>query len=156
MDTFFDASIASVVVQETMDAEQKGGGTSLKVNWKSSLTENLISQAFIPNLDRPNVGSCYQCRSGNQRLAKTSSPPSAVHLDSSFLLHRIVSLQKRALVGRWHFSSMEDGQFRIWIGDKWNALLRYIPTIVRLMNHWYNFHFLKEQDLEMILSLPWV
>lgn len=51
---------------------------------------------------------------------------------------------------------MEDGQFRIWIGDKWNALLGYAPTIVRLMNNWYNFHFLKEQDLEIVFSLPWV
>lgn len=156
MDAFSDTSIASAMVRATMVAEQRGGGTSSMVNWKTSLIDNLIPQAFILNQGKLEDGSCYQSRSGKQRPTKTSYPPSAVHLDSSFLLDRIVSLQKHALVGRWHFPSMEDGQFRIWIGDNWNALLGYIPKIVRLMNNWYSFHFLKEQDLEIIFSLPWV
>ena len=45
---------------------------------------------------------------------------------------------------------------RDWVASKWKILPVYIPTISRVMNSSYNFHFLCQEDLEKILRSPWV
>lgn len=90
------------------------------------------------------------------RPAKITPPPSAICLDGVKLKDEIASLQSRALIGKWHFPDMSDEQMRAWLSARWNPLLGYTPTIVRLMRDWYSFHFLEVKDLYIIWGLPWV
>lgn len=69
------------------------------------------------------------------------------------LSDRINNMQNWALVGKWHFSKMDDSAMRV-LHSKWHVLLDYMPTVVRLLNGWYNFHFLCQEDLEKIQSIP--
>lgn len=45
---------------------------------------------------------------------------------------------------------------RKWVETKWKSLLGYMPLVVQLMNGWYNFHFLSQDDLHKIKALPWI
>lgn len=90
------------------------------------------------------------------RPIKTGPPPKAISVNNAFLTERIDSLQKLALVGKWHFPLMKDSETRQWLSDQWSPILGYTPIISLMMKDWYSFHFLKEKDLEVILGKPWV
>lgn len=45
---------------------------------------------------------------------------------------------------------------RCWVEIKWKTLLRYMPSVVRLMNGWYNFHFHSQDDLNKMKTLSWI
>jgi len=85
---------------------------------------------------------------------KTSSPPKAISLDSSYLSDRIGSLQNLTLVGRCHFPEMDDVAMRKWLDERWKPFIGYTPIISRLMKEWYFFHFLKASNLEAVLKSP--
>ena len=69
------------------------------------------------------------------------------------LLDKVISLQKYALVGIWYFSDLLEEEMRDWVESKWKTLLDYAPMVSKLVNSWYNFHFLCQEDLEKILRL---
>jgi len=51
---------------------------------------------------------------------------------------------------------MEDSETRKWIDKKWKLMLGYMPTVVRILEGWYRFHFLSQEDLEKIIAIPWI
>jgi hypothetical protein len=69
---------------------------------------------------------------------------------------RVTSLAKRALVGRFFYLKMQNTRLDRWVQDCWKPILGYCPRINHLSNHWLIFHFLSEDDLQQILSTPWI
>jgi len=67
------------------------------------------------------------------RPIKSGPPPKAISVNNAFLTERIDSLQKFALVGKWHFPLLKDPELRKWLSDKWSPILGYTPIISRLM-----------------------
>lgn len=153
--TPMDNSTASALVRATLDAKKAHINLSANVEWAATLYADIIPSSQKEQCSRGGNSVSLPKRKHN-RPVKASPLPNAINLDGPLLLDRISSLQKRALVGRWHFPSMEETQFRNWIMARWTPLLVYSPSIVRLMNDWFSFHFLREQDLEIIFSKPWV
>ncbi len=43
-----------------------------------------------------------------------------------------------------------------WVETKWKKLLGYMPSVLKLMNGWYNFHFMSQDNLNKINALPWI
>lgn len=88
--------------------------------------------------------------------AKPINPDSKTKLLSfgyDVMSYRVVSLHKRALVGRWYFSDLQYkhvivGSIKMiayhGVQSKWS------PIMSCLMNDWYNFHLLHQEDLDKI------
>jgi len=91
----------------------------------------------------------------NQNPVKTTPLPATIKLDNIHLTEHIESLQELALVGRWHFSEMDDARMRKWLGVQWKPLIGYIPIVSNLMKEWYCFHFLSSSDIDTIQKRPW-
>jgi len=64
---------------------------------------------------------------------KISTPVPILSFGHDVLLDHITSLQKRALVGRWYFSEIDEVEMRQWLAKKWKILVGYVPTVVKLM-----------------------
>jgi len=69
---------------------------------------------------------------------------------------RVTSLAKRALVGKFYYLKMNKIRLDRWVQDYWKPILGYSPRISQLSNQWLIFHFLSEEDLQQILSTPWI
>lgn len=72
------------------------------------------------------------------------------------LWDKVISLQNRALVGRWHSFETKDLDMVGCVTAQWTSFLGYTPKLSKLINHWFSFHFLQWEDAECILSWPWV
>lgn len=133
MEILSDVSASSALVWATIEAEKAFGGVSYQKDWQSKV-ENIIIPPFSMTVrDIEGGKDDFLQRRKKQQPLKTIPPPSACNLDNAFLADRITSLQKRALLGRWHFPDMGDSQMHLWLGKQWNHLLGYIPKFVRLM-----------------------
>lgn len=134
MDFPFHNSVASALVRATLEAEKVHVSESANAEWAASLYTEIFPASQKDLTPKGGDFTSLPKRKHNRPI-KSSPPPEAINLDGPLLLDRISSLQKRALVGRWHFPSMDESQFRSWIMAKWAPLLGYSPTIVRVMNH---------------------
>lgn len=45
---------------------------------------------------------------------------------------------------------------RGWVETKWKTLPGYMPSMVKLMNGSYNFHFISRDDLDKIKAVSWI
>ena len=125
----------------------------------SSLHVPPLSATPIPGkqnrCDQPSLGQ-EKDYNAHRNPIKLAPPPKAITICNSSLRLRVESLQLRALVRKWHFPEMTDGEMRAWIAEKWIPCISYVPIISRLMKDWYSFHFQTSSDLDFILQQPWV
>jgi len=108
MEILSDVSASSALVWATIEAEKAYDGLSRQGGLQSVLENSIISPS---SLTRQEIkGGEYEAprRKKKQHPIKTIPPPSTCKLDSFFLVDRITSLQKRALVGQWYFPDKED------------------------------------------------
>lgn len=67
----------------------------------------------------------------------------------------ISSLQKHTLVRRWYFDKTKNRHVGV-VRLQWTWILDYPPKFCHLMNDWYKFHFMSQEDSTRILATPWV
>ena len=128
-----DTSDLEAMIQGAIQAELAQKSARGDSEWHSTLEEMLIHLS-VPQNDRRgllkekclisnnNLGKDITQKSwqeasykGNNKLVKTIPPPAAIIINSSHLSERIESLQTKALVGRWHFSELDDAKMRCWL-----------------------------------------
>lgn len=68
----------------------------------------------------------------------------------------VVRLREHMLVGRWEFIKMNGIQMKEWTQKSGASLLGYRPNVSVIVNRWFGFHFLNEEDALKIAGLPWV
>lgn len=45
---------------------------------------------------------------------------------------------------------------KVRIQNNWSLILQYKSKVGVLLNGWFGFHFLKQEDAKKIMSSPWV
>lgn len=140
-----------------VDSRKWGGPRSLDM-WCNILGEASPTSGFhVSHASQGGDQVAWGRHSKNkQRSIKMTSPPPTLSLENVVLIDRITSLDKQASVGRWHFADFSDSNMRDWVGKRWKTMLGYMLTVVGLLKGWYSFHFLSQEDLEKIKSLPWI
>jgi len=156
-----DSSATRALVQAAIQAEEAWEKAPSLTGWQATVEDMIINPSYKDSL-RYNKkcfgkdGSPSSFFNKSKNPVKTIPPRKAVSVEDATLANRIDSLKNLALVGKWQFPEMGDSDMRKWLAEKWSPLLGYTPIISRLMKEWYSFHFLKTQDLELILNNPWV
>jgi len=154
-----DTSAHEALIYATVEAKLSFGGrathleTGPPTSPSHSLPDGLHASSSLHSRSHLVHGHCARHPT---RAIKITEPTPNLAFRYDVLFDCVISLQKHALVGKWHFADMEDSDMHAWLHSKWHILLDYIPTIVRLLNGWYNFHFLCQEDLEKIKSVPWL
>lgn len=98
------------------------------------LPDSLHATPDLHGVDHAEIGQSTQCQ---QHSIKITSPTPALVFGHDVLIDHITSLQKRDLVGRWHFADLSEAEMRIWVDTKWKPMLGYMPTVVKLLCGWY-------------------
>ena len=62
----------------------------------------------------------------------------------------IPSLLLRALVGKMEFVQLSRANLLDWVREQWNPFIQNVPKVLALVNGWYLFHFLSEDDRKAI------
>lgn len=69
---------------------------------------------------------------------------------------RLAILQKWTLVGIWFFTNIPEQDIYELVRIKWMPILGYPLKARRLMNSWYIFQFMHQDDIEQIMKIAWV
>lgn len=126
--------------------------------WSAATLATLDEMVIKPSTSRDGSSMMDKDRKYNKqhKPAKTSHSPQALRIDIAQLNERIDSLQKKALIGKWHFPEMSDSDMRNWLANFWKPVIGYVSVISSLMKDWYCFNFLNTADAEAIQSRSWV
>ena len=67
--------------------------------------------------------ACYdggvRCGSKKHHAIKITTLGPFLSFSHDVLINKVSSLQKRALVGKWHFVEVGEGEMRSWVETKW-------------------------------------
>jgi len=106
---------------------------------------------------RRNRSTCFKARSNHKiKCWKVRQSISSCVLGKDIDMDRVSSLSKKALIGKFFYSSLTKAQLSNWIMGFWKLVLGYSPRFRLLSNHWYIFHFLTKEDLMKILNSSWI
>lgn len=128
------------------------------------LDASIIAQSIIAP---PSFHACQQgngsSRRGRHKLKKNRLAcfKLAVEIKEVVLEHddlwgRVISLQKRALIGRWMFADGHVSDMLEWAKNVWTPIVGYAPEVSLLLNDWYSIHFKNENDVALIFNKTWV
>ena len=127
------------------------------------IDEFIIRQAFstFPEAESKGfVGQRRRNRGGRRKrlnaVFKHNMDIKEVFLDEEDLSTQVVSLKRRAVIGRWIFLDGNDFDSASWIGKMWKPIIGYCPKFSSLINGWFCVHFMDENDVYKIISRAWV
>lgn len=139
----FDTSAHEVFIWATLDVEsqhkiysrsQRGEGTTISHARRPTVDPINFPDgrhATLASHEARHVGGDKRGRHKHHAIKITTLTP-FLSFGHDVLIDRVISLQKRALVGKWHFVELGEGEMRNWVETKWKLLLGY--CLVNLMS----------------------
>lgn len=154
LDTFLatlgvDSSTHDALIKATLDAEGVARGQldpSLYVSRGGvvDLTYGIHAIAAVDaNHDTPTeLPHCAKPSHYQVKPFKPAAEDRLLSFSYDIMWDRAVSLQSRALMGKWYF---DRGCFRdmvSWVAEVWTTLLGYPLKVRKLMYGWFSIHFI--------------